>query len=219
VVTTEEVALALGAVALFVSVVSLWLSSLTSFKLQMFHTPPGFRLYKITPEISGDKDGTTWWIPSFDVGFSFQNLGKRSGVVYDVRVVMRFPRTPRVQTDALYPKWIVDYPEYQGQAHKRFEWIETAVKGEWYPVLLVEGEAKQLHLVLESRRWDEKRVGMALVTVQVRSSKRQDWTTCCNMQILVTEDLYETGSSITPADPHLDAYRGESTLPQPKEVE
>ena len=85
--TTSEFALIISAAALTVSLLSLWYNNLSPFKLMITHDTPTFTIYYITPQISGDTAGKAWWIPSFDVGFSFHNAGKISGQVLDLRIV------------------------------------------------------------------------------------------------------------------------------------
>jgi hypothetical protein len=72
----QFVSIAVSMLALTVSLVSLWKSTLAPFKLKLNYGPLRFALYKIMPRMSGGK--ATWWIPSIDMGFTFHNLGKCS---------------------------------------------------------------------------------------------------------------------------------------------
>ena len=74
-----NIALLISGIALIVSIISLWANNLSPFSLQVTHDTPTLSIYEITPSISGSEDGETWWIPSFNVGFSFLNAGRRPG--------------------------------------------------------------------------------------------------------------------------------------------
>ena len=131
-----EIALLFSAIALIVSMISLWLSSLAPFSLKVSHDTPTLAVYKITPSMSGSKSRRTWWIPSLDIGFSFLNAGKRPGEILDIRIVADFVERRSHKRYVFYPKWLVDYTRFQKDRAKRFQWIHEAVLRDWYPLSL-----------------------------------------------------------------------------------
>jgi hypothetical protein len=132
----SEIAILISGFALLVSVFSLWINSLAPFSPRVSHDAPTFALYRIPPQVSGDKTQRIWWIPSFDLAFSFYNAGRRSGEIRDVRLVADLVEHMNTRRFYFYPKWIVDYPEFQRRHSERFDWIEQAVVRDWYPFIL-----------------------------------------------------------------------------------
>lgn len=203
--TPDEIALAISGAALAFSLASFYLTSLKPFRLEMYHTPVSLHLYKITPEISGDEEGRTWWIPSFDVGFSLHNSGSRSGVVYDLRVVVELMKGGKKEEYFFYPHWVVEYGTFQKSMDHRLEWLETAVQHLWHPIPLGGSEAVHVHVVLEmiAGRWDTKRIGDLSLAIEYRSSESPEWMQCCRDSMPVWEEMYETQSSYGIQDSHL----------------
>src|SRR4051812_32597157 len=89
-------------VALCVSIFTLWRNYLSPFRLWVANDSPTFALYRVHQ----------WWIPSIDVGFSFGNLGSRSGWITDIRIIGELAQK---DTRTIYPfdaRWIVDYGKF-----------------------------------------------------------------------------------------------------------
>lgn len=205
--TTAGLALIVSGFALLTSLVSLWLNSLKPFELKLSHDTPTFRLYKITPQISGDKERKSWWIPSFDIGLSFYNLGKKPGEVLDIRIIGDLASHRTHRKFVFYPKWIVDYAEFNQSRGERFEWLKTAILREWYPSTLGANDQKDLHAILESDRWDHKESGEMTLTLQIVSSSDMQWQTCAEYKLLITEDMFDDRSSYTPYDEKIERLR------------
>lgn len=170
--------------------------------------------------MSGGKK--TWWIPSFDMSFTFHNLGKCCGEVTDVRIKGslsgEIPDIRIVQNQKLrnhqrkctfYPKWIIDYPKFEPIRQSRFEWIASSVIRDWYPLILAGDEEKSLHIVLESGRWDEKYTGTLNLSLEIFSSKEEKWIEYDKYEHLVTKDMYEKEETHILSNPKLRKIRGD----------
>jgi len=207
-----DISIIISIIALIISLYSLYIHSLKPFKLKFFYNSPTFSLYKIPPSISGNDSGKTWWIPSFDIGMSFYNLGSRSGEILDVRIkaeLKLFDKTETIYKYCFYPKWIVDYAKFQKDNFERFIWLETSVIREWYPILLKGNSENHIHLILENTRWEEITEGEMSYCLEVITSEDKKWKECSKYNILVTRDIYETGSTISPYNNKIGKYRKE----------
>jgi len=202
-----DIALIVSGVALLVSFIALWVNSLSPFKLKILHDSPTFTLYKITSSISGSKEGNTWWIPSFDVGISFHNVGRISGEILDARIVAEFKGHRSNRKYVFYPQWIVDYSAFQKDRTERFQWLKKAIIREWYPVLLKGQSDINLHLILETGRWDQKENGKMLYCLEVISSKKKKWIECGRYSLLITEDMFDEKSCYTTFDNKIEELR------------
>lgn len=183
--------------ALIISVLSVWINYLKPFKLKVFNDSPTFSLYKITPQISGSEKGETWWIPSFDIGFSFNNLGKQSGVIYDIRLICKQNERQTKKEYQFYPKWIVDYSKFQKQNTNRLKWINDAVIKEWFTTILPASSSRDFHIILEGDRWDNKFVGRFQVALEIYTSKTNKWVKLSEYDWHVDEDMFEEKSTYT----------------------
>jgi hypothetical protein len=195
-----DIAIIISLGALIISFLSLWINSLTPFRLRVMNDPPTFSVYKVPPQISGDREGKTWWIPSFDVGISFFNLGRRPGVVKDVRLVAVFKGYRTNKKYVFYPNWIVDYPKFCETKPDRFKWIDKAVVREWYPILLGSQKESHVHLILESDRWDQKESGSFEISFEVATGKK--WRVYQKYSLHFDDSIFETNETYT-------AYCGE----------
>ncbi|MGC4083397.1 MAG: hypothetical protein QM736_15125 [Vicinamibacterales bacterium] len=205
--TVPLIALIVSIVALATSIGSLWVNSLKPFKLSVSHDAPTFKLYKITPAISGSKTGETWWIPSFDVGMSFYNLGRRPGEVLDVRIVAKLNGHRSHRKFVFYPKWIVNYAHFQKDRAHRMTWLDSAVSRDWYPFMLGPMGEKDLHVILEGDRWDHKETGAIELTFAVFSSAGEAWSTLGNYTLHISDDMFEGHSSYTVSDKKIENLR------------
>jgi hypothetical protein len=205
--SSSEVSLIISGVALLISLTALWVNSLAPFKLKVYHDAPTFFIHKITPEISGSKEGKSWWIPSFDIGISFYNVGRVPGEILDVRIVAEFKGHMNNRKYLFYPKWIVDYSIFQNCRPDRYEWLNKAILREWYPFLL-KGQAEvNLHVILEGSRWDQKENGLMSFTLEAISSKKKKWITYGKYDLLINERMFDERSSYTPSDTQLEELR------------
>ncbi len=188
-----DIAVVISLVALFISFLSLWVNSLTPFRLHVLNDPPTFSVYKILPQVSGDEEGKTWWIPSFDVGISFFNLGRRPGEVKDVRLVAEFKGYRTNKKYVFYPKWIVDYPKFCEKKHERLKWIHSAVVRDWYPLLLGGQKESHVHFVLEGDRWDQKESGSFEILFEVATGKK--WRAYQKYTLRFDDSIFETNET------------------------
>jgi hypothetical protein len=205
--TTADVALIVSGLALLVSIASLWINSLAPFNPKLSHDAPTFRLYKITPNMSGNEKGETWWIPSFDIGVSFYNTGKVPGEISDIRIVGELAGHRTTRKFNFYPKWIVNYTSFKEHGSDRFAWIATSVLRDWYPFMLGGHDQKDLHIVLESDRWDHKESGELKLVFEVISSKSKKWITYANYSLHISEGMFEDKSSFSPYDEKIEKLR------------
>jgi hypothetical protein len=205
--STAEVALVVSGLALLVSIASLWINSLKPFKLRLSHDSPTFKLYEIAPAVSGNKEGRTWWIPSFDVGMSFYNGGRLPGQVLDIRIVLELAGHRSSRRFVFYPKWIVDYSHFHRDHADRFKWLESAVLRDWYPFVLGAQSEKDLHLVLESDRWDHKERGQMKLTLEVIAAGSRQWSACATYALFLSEDMFGSTSSFTAYDEKIEKLR------------
>lgn len=198
----EIFATAIGVLALIISFISLWSTNLSPFTLRVFHNTPTLFMYTITPEVSGDEDNKTWWIPSIDMGMSFYNTGAVSGELLDIRIVAYIKRkgNGKVLRHTFYPLFIVDYAKYSPLRPSRFKWIEEAVIRDWNPILLAGKSETHIHVVLENFRWDEQIVGHCLLRLEVLTEKEKKWKLLRKYKMYIPKEIYNSQSSFSPAD-------------------
>jgi hypothetical protein len=204
---TAEVALVISGAAFVASAISLWVNSVMPFRLRVSHDAPTFSLYKITPEISGDEEGRTWWIPSFDLGISFYNTGRLPGEILDLRIVAKFKGHRTTRRYVFYPKWIVNYPQFQELHAERFEWINKAVVREWYSFLLKGQSEKELHVVLETDRWEQRETGSMHLCLQYIASAKREWMTAAEYEFHVSDDMFDEKATYTAHDEKVEGLR------------
>src|SRR5712671_988179 len=169
--------LVVSSVSLIFSGFALWYSHLSRFQLEITFSPPTRSLYKIPPEVSGDKENRTWWLPSFDAGFSFYNSGSRAGRIKDIRLILKITEHRSEQVFHFYPVWIVKPGEFDACRTERFNWIETCVERQWYPLIIPGKSSVHMHLIFEGPRWDSPLSGSLETSLQIFSSKSEKWVT------------------------------------------
>lgn len=194
-------------VALLISFIALWANNLRPFSLKVSHDAPAFTLYKITPSISGTENGKTWWIPSFDLGISFYNAGRIAGEILDMRIVAEFKGHYSMKKYTFYPKWVVDYSIFQKNRTNRFKWIASAVKRDWYPIVLSGQQSESIHVILEDDRWDQKESGEMTSCLQVISSKKKRWIEYGRYSIHIIDRIFEKEESWTTYDSKIEELR------------
>lgn len=175
--------------ALAVSLLSLWKSTLSPFKLEVSYSSPTFTLYRISPEMSGRR--RTWWVPSIDMGFTFYNLGKRGGEVTDVRLEGKLRSEEADKTFVFYARWIVDFRKFQQNRGDRLKWVESSIERDWYPLILAGDEHETLHVIFEGFRWDRKYTGKLDLSLQIFSSKKAEWVEYEKLEHSITENMYD----------------------------
>jgi hypothetical protein len=211
---TSEIALIVSGAAFLVSLVTLCINSLIPFRLRVSHDSPTFTLYKITSDkhcSESDKscreNDKTWWIPSFDIGLTFYNIGSYPGEVYDVRILSKFKGHNFSRKEIFYPQWIVEYASFQKLCTERFRWIEGAVQSDWYSFILSPRTERSLHLVLEGKRWDKRREGRITFSLQVISSQKKKWITIGTYSLPIVDAWFDEGGTHTPFDERVETRR------------
>ncbi len=205
--TNADLALLISGSALLISIVSLYINSLSPFRLRISHDAPTFTIYTITPQISGNTENQTWWIPSFDLGISFYNSGKVSGEILDIRIVGEFRGHRSSSRHTFYPKWAVDYSQFKACKGDRMKWIDKSVIRDWYPLLIKGQSDVSLHLILESDRWDQKQYGEMAFEIEVISSKSKKWKRYGSYSLEIVEYMYAISQSHTAYDRRIEELR------------
>jgi len=193
--------------ALLISLISLWKSYLAPFKLKVCHDRPTFALYKITPAISGSK--STWWIPSIDMGFTFHNSGRKSGEITDIRMLIEINDKKSKKNYTFYAIFVVDFSKFQQDRAERMKWIHSAVIRDWYPLILIGGEQKSLHLILESQghSWYNKIEGELNLCLEIYSSQKEKWIEYSRYNHIITKEMFEEKSVYSLTDTKLAEIR------------
>jgi hypothetical protein len=205
--TKDIITLTISSLAILISILSVWINALKPFKLKLFNDAPTFSLYKITPEISGSESGKTWWIPSFDIGFSLNNLGKQSGIVHDIRLICTQQGLQSKKEFHFYPKWLVDYSKFKKNHINRFTWIDDSVIRDWFSMILPASSSNSVHLILEGDRWENEFEGRFEVTLEIYTSKKNKWIKLSDYEWHVSKDMFKEKSSYTLYDKSLNERR------------
>ena len=203
----DVAALTIGVLAFLMAVYAVWLIVLKPFKLMVSGTTPTLSMYKITPDMSGDDEGKTWWIPSFDMGITFTNEGKGVGKVLDMRIVMVLGSGESQKEYAYYPKWIVDNSKFTEYHTDRFKWIDVAVKGKWKSLALSGQQTESFHVILEGDRWDDKQGGNMDYYLQVLDSKIKKWLDYGKYHMILPMNDFEDKSTRTGLADDVKEYR------------
>jgi len=164
-------------------------------------------MYTIPPEVSGSEEGKTWWIPSFDIGMTFNNLGKRQGQVDDIRIVVTLNNHRAEKKFYFYPKWVVDYSKFNQYHTERFKWVKSAVLRDWYPFRLGADKEISLHLILESDRFDHKESGRLQLSLQISAEGSGNWDTINEYEMPLVEDIYDNENTFLPYNKSLEKLR------------
>jgi hypothetical protein len=187
-------------IALAVSLMSLWKTHMAPFAPLFAVGSCTLRIYPIKSEKH------RWFLPSFDLPLSLSNGGATVGRIEDLRIRVSFPNLPIPgHYEMFYAKWEV---EGRKLSHKRFDWLESAVLGDWMPLIVLPRETKVKHLVFESR-WDEPIVQERMLCVlEVRSSPEYEWKQLAEWDYHLDaeswSELAEVGSSFSAApDEHM----------------
>jgi len=203
----ESIVIIVSCLALLISFIALWINSLRPFSLKVSHDAPTFTLYKITPSISGSENGKTWWIPSFDMGISFYNAGRIAGEILDMRIIVEFRGHRSVKKYTFYPKWIVESSIFNKNRTNRHKWIDSAVKRDWYPIVLLGQQSESVHVILEGSRWDEKETGRMTYYIQIISSKKEKWIGYGQYSLSIFDEMFEEEGSFTTYDSRIEELR------------
>ena len=196
-ITTAIFSIVISSAALILSLVTFWKTQLAPFRFWVANDGMTFRLYRVHE----------WWIPSIDIGFTFCNMGSKSGEVLDIRVRTKLSVAGETLDFPFYAKWIVDYAKFQKHGGDRFGWLEDGLLRDWYPILLKGGEQVSLHLILEGIRWDEKVEGKLSCGLEIYSSDIGKWTEHSRYSLTVDTSMFERGDSYTFHSPVLDTTR------------
>jgi hypothetical protein len=151
--------------------------------------------------------GATWWIPNIDLGISFCNTGRLPGEILDMRIITEFKGHSTPRQCYFYPKWIVDYSKFQELRRKRFEWIEKAGVRNWYSFLLRGQSEKDLHIVLETERWEQRETGSMHLCLQYISSAKRKWITVAEYQCYISDDMFDERSTCSAGKKEVEELR------------
>lgn len=211
--TTSQPALDLASTllsiaALILAIVSFWKSYLSPFHLEISNGRPSFSLYMITPKTSGDKEGRTWWIPSFDIGLSFHNTGQKTGTVLDVRLNCELKSNNSLKKYLFYAQRVVDYSKFEELRGQRMKWAKSAVLRNWYPLILSSKETQHVHLILEQYPpWYKREVGMFTVRLEVLTSNSDQWVKLRTCDLPIQDWFYDTPTNYLFRDLEVEALR------------
>jgi hypothetical protein len=189
------IAIGVSIFALIISGITLWYSHLRPFKVNVSFDAPTLSLYTITPDISGDERGHTWWIPSFDIGMTVSNLGACHGYVHDIRIVANMNSYRTEKKIYFYPKWIVDSSLFNQYHTERFQWVKKAIIRDWYPYRLSGNKEIEFHIVLEGDRFDHKEAGNIVFELQIATSEKPGWQKLEDFDLYITEDDFDEKST------------------------
>lgn len=192
------ISIILSVIALTISLLSLWYGHMAPYKLKACFDSPTFSIYTITPKMSGGS--STWWIPSIDVGFTFQNLGKKVGEIKDIRLRAILKTNQFEKKYVFYAKWIVDYVSFNKHHINRFSWIENSIQRDWYPLILMGNEQKSVHIIFEGGRLDRRMKGNMRFSLEIYSSENNEWIQLNKYQHLLTSDQFSENSTHTFSD-------------------
>lgn len=182
-----------SALAFAVSILSLWKSTLSPFKLTVSYNSPTFTIYRISPEISSGAQ--TWWVPSIDMGITFYNHGKRRGEITDIRFVGTLTSQDKNRQFVFYAKWVVSFPTFQRQRSNRLKWANSSIERDWYPLMLTGDTQLPLHIIFEGFRWDQRYTGSLTLSLQLFSSDKEKWTNYETFKHILTDDMYDASST------------------------
>jgi hypothetical protein len=138
--TPEEVALVISAIALLVSLGSLWVTALSPFAVRVFNSTPVLTIYGVTSAHAPSADLPERFIPSIDFSVTLHNTGRRPGVVKSLRLRMSIESPSGIRQEVFQPVWVVNYAKFH-RANDRFERLDEATELEWYDVLLPGGSS------------------------------------------------------------------------------
>jgi hypothetical protein len=197
-----------SSLALMVSLVSLWKSTLAPFRLKVSYDSPTFTLYRISPDASGGKN--LWWLPSLNMDYTFYNLGRREGEVKDIRLVGLLSSNEGIERKfAFYAKWVVDFKKFWQHRDDRLKWAISAVERVWHPLILAGNEQKSLHIIFEGFRWDKKHLGPLRLSLQIFSSEKSEWITLEEFIHQLDETMYAETSAYNLQSKKLSETRGD----------
>ena len=162
--------LLISVIALLISIISIWMTTISPFRLKISKGSPRFRLYPIKGE-----GKIVRWMPSFDFGLSLHNLGSRPGEIKAIRFFGELQDKKSKREFSANPKWIVDYAKFN-ENPKRFDWVEKAVlQHNWIPIILRGQSDLSLHLILEpfgiDSSWDRPFSAKLSFHLEVLTSK------------------------------------------------
>lgn len=189
-----EIAVLVSILALIISGTSLWFSHFSGFSPYFVHGDSSLRFDRITPEISGDKDGRSWWIPSIDSTLQVCNLGQSFGILKDAELVFAYKGNEETNTEIFKAKWIVDTSKFKPIRHNRFQWIKTSIVSDWHPFILGAKASQTLHLVFEGRRLEDVFRGNLFFYIQLhfenQKGKKSTIRSTNNFQISTNPDMF-----------------------------
>ena len=203
----SKLALLVSGASLLIALATFWFTHLRPFKLSISTSSPRLSMYTISPQVSGDSENRTWWIPSFDVGVSVFNNGKMKGDFNDIRIVGSIQNHRSEKKMYFYPKWVVDFSKFNQFHTERFEWLSNSIVRDWYPFRIGSEQEVSMHLILEGDRLDHKEVGRFNFELQVSTSESNGWQTLEGFELLFSEDMYDERSTHSPLNKKIERLR------------
>lgn len=96
------------------------------------------------------------------------------------------------------------YTAFEANLNNRFAWLKSAITRNWYPTIVPGGESIHLHVILESKRWENPLKGMMNLALEVYATDRNTWSTAEHFELFFDKDLFE-GCTYIPTNPRLGA--------------
>ncbi len=132
-----------------------------------------------------------WVIPAFFVTLAVGNEGARSGVVAELRLVLRYGGIePEDNFDVFIPVVHTEKPlgiRVDTNA-ARDVWLEEAP--EWSPFLVLPKATVVQHLVFQSGTWERRIAGSHDLRLQMRSTADKNWVTVERWTLDLGEDVW-----------------------------
>ena len=205
-----EFPIIISLIALVLSAMAFWKTHLAPFRLVATF---GILTLRIYPWRSGKN---RWFVASADLPITLVNAGARVGKLFDLRIIFReCQRGPKAQKYILSAIYEIDTKLFQSDSKNPLAWHDSAVKGLWYPLIILPKEVISKHLIFEER-WEHETLGNFEVTLEALTNASGKWQTLGNWRILLHkelwEDLAEKGRSIGFPDLFFDAKVREDQL-------
>ncbi len=146
---TSITSIGISLAALILSSIALWQTHFAKFKIVCAVGSLQYRNYPFQDD-KGNR-----YVPSVDISMAVTNVGARIGKIIGLRIRVRYQDLKnRNNFEFLSPQWEVDYKKYFPISNKRFEWIDSAILGDWMPFIVLPKQTVTKHLVFEAE-WNE----------------------------------------------------------------
>ena len=180
-----EFPIIISLLALGLAAMAFWKTHLAPFRLVSTFGILSLRIY---PWRCG-KD--RWFVASADLPITLVNAGARVGKLFDLRIIFRECQGgPKAQKCILSAICEIDTKLFQSDSKNPLVWHDSAVKGQWYPLIILPKEVISKHLIFEER-WEHETLGNFEVTLEALTDASGRWQTLGNWRILLDETLWE----------------------------